>query len=598
MGDLVLQWVQQQIAFNTSAYDYTSFTKSIAVDSSGNVYVAYYTNGGTVSGGTNNGEYDIVVFKLSGTDGSLIWTQQQTAFNTSSYDGDPSITVDGSGNVYVAYYTQGGTVSGGTNNGGSSNDIVVFKLGTNGNLLWTGQQTAFNTNQSDLFPSIAVDSSGNVYVAYNTINGTVSGGTNNGSNDIVVFKLDGTNGNLMWTQQQTVFNTSSDDVVTSIAVDGLGNVYIAYWTDGGTVSGGTNNGGTRDIVVFKLDEMNGNLLWTQQQTAFNTSQYDMFPSIAVDGSSNVYVAYLTGGTVSGGTNNGFSDIVVFKLDGTNGNLLWIGQQIAFNTSYGDVFPSIAVDGSGNVYVTYYTEGGTVSGGTNNGNNYGGSRDIVVFKLSGTNGNLLWTQQQTVFNTSTNDFNPSIAVDGSGNVYVTYYTNGGTVSGGTNNANINGPSLDIVVFKLGLIPFIICVFPGALVFTTNGLKKIEDLRAGDIIFDEFDQQVELINNVECHPSSKGYTTFYQNCFALNFPSDNLMITDGHPIKLANSSREIPVERLTNWNDIIHREGSIPETYSLVTKERIFVPINNIPVCTWSESKFSRYAKKEKLEYTLL
>jgi len=542
MGDLVLQWVQQQIAFNTSANDYIFGKPSVAVDASGNVYVAYYTAGGTVSGGTNNnGTYDIVVFKL-GTDGSLLWTQQQTAFNTSSTDLTPSITVDASGNVYVAYWT-GGTVSGGTNNGPISDDIVVFKLGTDGSLLWTQQQTAFNTSSNDQYPSITVDASGNVYVA--------------------------------------------------------------YWTDG-TVSGGTNNNGpsgpTIDIVVFKLGT-DGTLQWTQQQTAFNTSSYDIFPSITVDALGNVYVAYWTNGTVSGGTNNNgpsgpTADIVVFKLSGTDGTLQWTQQQTAFNTSSYDLYPSITVDALGNVYVAYWTTSGTVSGGTNNNGSSGPTADIVVFKLSGTDGTLQWTQQQIAFNTSSNDAYPSITVDASGNVYVAYWTNGGTVSGGTNNNGPRGPTADIVVFKLGLIPSVICVFPGALVFTTNGLKKIEDLRAGDMLYDEYDQQVELINNVRCHPSSKGYTTFSQNCFGLNFPSNNLIITDGHPIKFPNSRKEFPVERLTNGQTIVRKEGQIPETYSLVTRERIFVPINNIPVCTWPESKFHRYARNEKLEYTLL
>jgi len=598
MGDLVLQWVQQQIAFNTSANDYTFGKPSVAVDASGNVYVAYWTEGGTVSGGTNNnGTYDIVVFKL-GTDGSLLWTQQQTSFNTSSNDFNPSITVDASGNVYVAYQTNSGTVSGGTNNNGPSGptgDIVVFKLGTDGSLLWTQQKTAFNTSSNDFNPSITVDASGNVYVAYWTNGGTVSGGTNNNGSsgpidDIVVFKL-GTDGTLQWTQQQTAFNTSSNDVYPSITVDDLGNVYVAYWTNGGTVSGGTNNNGSSgpidDIVVFKLGT-DGTLQWTQQQTAFNTSSNDFSPSITVDASGNVYVAYYTFGTVSGGSIIGTADIVVFKL-GTDGTLLWTQQQTAFNTSSYDVFPSITVDASGNVYVAYFTLGGTVSGGTNNNGTY----DIVVFKLSGTDGTLQWTQQQTAFNTSSYDSYPSITVDASGNVYVAYFTFG-TVSGGTNN---NG-TYDIVVFKLGLIPSVICVFPGALVFTTNGLKKIEDLRAGDMLYDESDQQVELINNIRCHPSSKGYTTFSQNCFGLNFPSDNLIITDGHPIKFPNSRKEFPVERLTNGQTIVRKEGQIPETYSLVTRERIFIPINNIPVCTWSESKFHKYARNEKLEYTLL
>jgi len=576
--ELALQWIQQQPIFNTNYYD---VQPSLAVDSSGNVYIAYTTSG-TVSGGTNLGTFDIVVFKMNGTNGLVQWIQQQPTFNTNAYDGQPSLTVDSSGNVYIAY-TTGGTVSGGTTLG--TPDIVIFKMnGTNGLVQWIQQQPIFNTNAADFEPSLAIDSSGNIYIAYTTNIGTVSGGTKLGKSDIVVFKMNGTNGLVQWIQQQPTFNTNAFDGQPSLTIDSSGNVYIAYRTDDGTVSGGTKLLGS-DIVVFKMDT-NGLVQWIQQQPTFNTNAFDSEPSLAVDSSGNIYIAYTTEGTVSGGTKLASNDIVVFKMNGTNGLVQWIQQQPTFNTNAYDAQPSIAVDSSGNVYIAYIT-GGTVSGGTTL-----GTPDIVVFKMGGTNGLVQWIQQQPTFNTDYNDRQPSLAVDSSGNVYIAYQTLG-TVSGGTHLADY-----DIVVFKLGLVNQIICIFPGGLVFTTNGLKKIEDLRAGDIIFDEFDQQVELINNVQCHPSSKGYTTFYQNCFALNFPSDNLMITDGHPIKTPNSNREIPVERLTNGYDIIHREGPIPETYSLVTKERIFIPINNIPVCTWSESKFHRYAKKEKLEYTLL
>ena len=521
------------------------------------------------------------------TDPIVQWVKQLPIFNTSAYDAYPSIAVDASGNVYVSYFTKGGTVSGGTNNG-SSEDIVVFKLDTSGNVLWIRQLPIFNTSEYDAFPSIDVDASGNVYVSYFT-NGAVSGGTNNsGTQDIVVFKLD-ISGNVLWTSQLPIFNTSEYDVNPSIAVDASGNVYVSYSTDKGIVSGGTNNSGTQDIVVFKLDT-SGNVQWTRQLPIFNTSSYDVNPSIGVDTSGNVYISYWTKGTVSGGTNNSSTqDIVVFKLD-TDGNVLWTSQLPIFNTSNYDAYPSIAVlravDASGNVYVSYITTG-TVSGGT-----FAGFRDIVVFKLD-TDGNVLWTNQLPIFNTSDYDAFPSIAVDAFGNVYVSYLT-AGTVSGGTNN----GSSRDIVVFKLGIPTQVICVFPGALVYTTNGLKKIEDLRSGDILFDDRGYQIELINNVKCHSSYKGYTTFYKDCFAINVPSADLIITDGHPIRFPYSNKEIRVERLANDTNIIRREGPIPETYSLVTNERIFIQMNNIPVCTWSESKFRRYSKNENLEYTLL
>ena len=54
-------------------------------------------------------------------------------------------------------------------------------------------------------------------------------------------------------------------------------------------------------------------------------------------------------------------------------------------------------------------------------------------------------------------------------------------------------------------------------------------------------------------------------------------------------------LANDNNIIRTIGPIPETYSLITKKRLFILINNIPVCTWSEKKFFKFTQTENLSY---
>jgi hypothetical protein len=244
-------------------------------------------------------------------------------------------------------------------------------MDTNGNLIWIRQQAIMNTIGLDMVPSIAVDSSGNIYISYQT-NGTVSGGTFlGGANDIVVFKMN-TNGNLVWINQQAIINTTGADTAPTIAIDSSGNIYVSYQT-AGTVSGGTLIGST-DIGVFKMDT-NGNIVWIKQQAIMNTTGADTAPTIAIDSSGNIYVSYVTDGTVSGGTNFGSNDIVVLKMD-TNANMVWITQQGIMNTTGGDSAPTIAIDSSGNIYLTYETSG-TVSGGTYLG---GGSNDIVVAKL--------------------------------------------------------------------------------------------------------------------------------------------------------------------------------------------------------------------------
>src|SRR5439155_10562241 len=131
---------------------------------------------------------------------------------------------------------------------------------------------------------IAVDASGNPLIAYQTGNtggsgGVASGQTNTGSTDIVVFKLDSVTGNTVWVRQQPTFNTTSDDVTPSIAIDASGNALISYFSIG-TASGQTNMGFT-DIVVFKLNT-NGDTQWVRQQPTFNTNMLDGVPKIGVD----------------------------------------------------------------------------------------------------------------------------------------------------------------------------------------------------------------------------------------------------------------------------------------------------------------------------
>ncbi len=424
-----LVWIQQHPTVSTSSFE---IGPSIGVDKAGNSYVAYYT-GGTVSGGTFIGGYDIVVFKMA-TDGQLLWIKQQRIMNSTAVDQYPSLAVDSAGSVYVAYHTSG-TVSGGTFLGGFQ-DIVVFKMDTNGSIEWIKEQSLMNTSGQDIDHSIAVDKAGRVYVSYQT-SGTVSGGTSAGSSDIVVFMMD-VFGNVISVYQESVMSSAGSEVLPSIAVDSAGNCYVCYQTDG-TVSGGTNAGNT-DVVVFKMvptvtqAQANYTVSWIKQYSQLNTSGNEQQPHIVSDALGNLYLTYQTSGTVSGGTLNGSNDIVVVKMDAT-GNILWIKQQLAMSTPASDIAPEIAIDSAGNCYVTYVTAG-TVSGGTRL-----NSDDVAVFKMD-TNGNLLWVKQMSTMNTPLGDGSPSIAADPSGNCYVSYDTTG-AISGASNK----GTNQDIVVFKM-------------------------------------------------------------------------------------------------------------------------------------------------------
>jgi len=124
-------------------------------------------------------------------------------------------------------------------------------------------------------------------------------------------------------------------------------------------------------------------------------------SIAVDGSGNVYV---TGRSYGSGTS---WDYATIKYN-SSGVQQWV-QRYNGPGNGDDGAYSIAVDGSGNVYVTGVSDGGGTYG----------DYATIKYNSSGVQG---WIQRYNGPGDST-DRAYSIAVDGSGNVYVTGWSIG-------------------------------------------------------------------------------------------------------------------------------------------------------------------------------
>jgi hypothetical protein len=387
-------WSRQ---FGSSEYDEVW---SMAVDAAGNVYVAGTTDG-DVGGSFYGGTSDVYVKKYDPSGSQVALTQ----IGTAGYDFNPYLAIDGAGNVYVAG-SSAGVFAGNTNQGDFDGFVAKF----NSSLVLQGTVKQFGTAESDVTYSIVVDGSDNVYVAGYT-GGAFDGSTDSGGTDGFVAKF---NSSLVLQGTVNQFGTAGFDLASSVAVDAVGNVYVAGWT-GGAFDGSTNLGGTDGFVA----KFNSSLVLQGTVNQFGTGGSDLTSSIVVDGSGNVYVAGHTYGAFADNTNQGFYDSFVAKF---NSSLTQIAVK-QFGTTGEDITYSIAVDGSGNVYVAGYTTGAFL------GNTSQGGVDGFVAKF---NSSLVLQGTVKQFGTSADDFAYSVAVDGLGNVYVAGLTYGelfGLSSGG-------------------------------------------------------------------------------------------------------------------------------------------------------------------------
>ncbi|MBI3073125.1 MAG: SBBP repeat-containing protein [Deltaproteobacteria bacterium] len=168
----------------------------------------------------------------------------------------------------------------------------------------------------------------------------------------------------------------------------------------GTVSvadAGPDSGATPAAVVWKRQ--------------FGTLYPDFGRGAAVDSSGNIYVTgYTTFGGLDGNTNVGRSDMFLVKFDGDGGKR-WTRQ---FGTSSDDEGQGVAVDLSGNIYVT-----GTTNGALD-GNTSAGGSDMFLVKYD-SDGGKRWTRQ---LGTAGDDYGYGLVVDLSGNIYVAGTTYGG------------------------------------------------------------------------------------------------------------------------------------------------------------------------------
>ena len=356
----VQQWVE---IYDGPANDWDEGI-GLALDNTGNVYVT----GGSYGVGTSR---DIMTIKYD-TDGNQQWVAR---YDGPEYAVDKAydIVIDNSGYIYITgFSTQTGRFR----------DYTTIKYDSDGEEQWIALYDG-NEHSFDEAGAIAIDSSGNVCIT----------GWSNGSGeapDYATVKYN-TSGTEQWVVRYDGYG-NSEDKAKDIAVDHTGNVYTAGYSKSFETS--------YDFITVK-NSTDGEELWNVRYNGPGNDE-DQITALVADESGNVYV---TGHSTGSGT--GF-DYATIKYN-SDGEQQWVARYNGTGSA-GDFAVGIALDGSGNIYVTGYSDGS------------GGVPDYATVKYN-SGGEEQWVAR---FNGTENsdDEATAIAVDESGNVYVTGWSDKG------------------------------------------------------------------------------------------------------------------------------------------------------------------------------
>ena len=347
------------------------------------------------------------------------------------------IAFDNNGNAYVTGETASINFPGASNTLTGTANVFVTKIKADGSGLT--YSTYVGGNVSDSGNGIAVDASGNAFVAGGTQSSTfptTAGAFQTvlkGSESAFIFKLN-TSGALAYS---TFLGGTGADLALGMALDSSGNVYAVGRTSStdfplslltpplqATPAGG---------FVTKLKPAGGGASDLQFSTYLGGSTNDFAsavavatgssPSVYVTGSASSVSFTTTAGVIQPAYGGGSSDAFVTVINSTG------SAPAVYSTFLGgsdtDTGFGIAVDSSGNAYVTGQTASGTTStkpfplkSPALQSKFGGGTFDAFVTELNPTGTILVYS---TYLGGSGADISTSIALDGLNNAYVTGQT---------------------------------------------------------------------------------------------------------------------------------------------------------------------------------
>ncbi len=595
----------------------TEAASGIVVDSLGNAYITGYTYSTgsppfpTTTGvlqTSSGGVWDAFLTKINILGNALVYS---TYIGGGADDFGNGIAIDSSGNAYVAGYTSSSTPSPFPTTTGAfqtalkgTTNAFITKINASGNALV--YSTYLGGGGEDQGFGIAVDSLGNVYVTGRTSSSgaspfpTTTGAFQTslaGNLDAFVTKINDTGNTLLYS---TYLGGGAQDGGDGIAVDSSGNAYITGYTLSTdpspfpTTPGAfqTSLAGNGDAFVTKIDA-SGNLVYS---TYLGGDGDDSGYGIAVDSLGN---AYVTGPTSSTGskpfptTSGAFQGALAGAVNAFIAKINASGNALVYSTYLGgggtDNGAAIGVDISGNAYIvgTTSSTGSKPFPTTSDAfqTSLAGTYDAFVTKISAPGNALLYS---TYLGGGGNDWGWGIAVDISGNAYVA----GQTTSAGTSpfpttpgafQTSSGGGSADVFVAKIFHLEklrfFELYVRNGALFYVFGLDTKYDDLLQSATLTGPggFIYSVNLQNEndilrwtSECWNVGKFRRTVFgpMTNYQYGLYTLTLNFYDGSVETYSRNLTQVPITGVTSINVVINSDGSADVSWSPVLPNQYY------------------------------
>jgi hypothetical protein len=303
-----------------------------------------------------------IYFRRS-TDNGVSWSQTANLSNSSGDSFYPTIAVDSSGNINFVCCDST-----------QSNYEIYFRRSTDDGASWSQPINISNNAETSYKPVIVADSSGKITVVWEDFS----------LGNFEIYSSFSNDNGANWNQAVNVSNNTKTSRNPMVAVDSSGNINVVWhdYTPG-------------NYEIYFSRSIDNGVTWTPEVNISNNTENSFSPFLAVDSFANLNVVWYDYST---GNNE------IYFCRSTDNGVSWSQTiNISNNTTY-SYWPVIAVDSAVNINVIWSND---VSG-----------KHEIYFCRSTDNG-VSWSQVLNISNTVDHSYRPAIALDNPGNIYVVW-----------------------------------------------------------------------------------------------------------------------------------------------------------------------------------